>query len=89
MIRILIAAAVATGIAASAASAAVITNTDKAPASITFTPKHGKAMHFTLRHNHFRTLACKTGGTVMLGKDSQSCSAKTAKIVIKGGKLVI
>jgi hypothetical protein len=89
MIRILLAAAVATGLAASAASAAVITNADTASAAITFTPKHGKAMHFTLKPHHYRTLACKSGGTVTLGKNSLSCSAKTAKIQIKGGKLVI
>lgn len=89
MIRVLLAAAVASGLAVSAAGAAVITNTDKAPAALTFMPKHGKAQHFTLKYNHHRTLACKSGDTLMLGKGSISCSPAAARIIIKGGKLVI
>ena len=88
MIRMLAVVAAAT-LAAGAANATTVTNMDKSTASITYMPKHGKAMHFALKPHHYRTIACKDGGRLMFGKSTASCSAKTAKITVTGGKLVI
>jgi hypothetical protein len=89
MIRTLIATSIAAGLMVSAAAATTVINDGSKSATVVFTPKHGASEHVTLRSHHYRTFDCKSGGTVSLGDDHMSCTAKTAKIVIKGGKLVI
>ena len=88
-IRSLIAAGVAAGLMVSAANAVTVVNTDKAKVAFVYTPHNGKAHHYTLAANHHRSFACKSGGTFTIGKSVESCSAKTAKILIKGGRLAI
>ena len=89
IVRSLLAAAISIGLLATAANAVTVTNTDKTTHHLIYTPKGGKAEHVALAANHHRVFACKTGGTIALGKSTESCSAKTAKITIKAGKLVI
>jgi hypothetical protein len=88
IIRSLIAAGFSTGLMVSAASAVTVVNTDKMKASLVYTPKGGKAHHYTLAANRHLKFACKSGGTLMLGKSSEPCTAKTGKITIKAGKLI-
>jgi opacity protein-like surface antigen len=87
--RMLLAGAVAAALLVPAANAATVVNTDSAAHKIVFTPKGGKAHSYTLAAHHHRSLDCKAGGTVAIGKDSTSCDAKTAKVLIKGGKFVM
>jgi hypothetical protein len=87
--RILVASGLAAGLIVSAANAATITNMDKTAQTVTFTPKGGHAHHYTLAANHHRTLNCSKGGTLALGKSALTCDAKTAKITIRSGKLVM
>ena len=87
--RILIATGLAAGLMVSAASATTIVNTDKSAHMIAFLPKGGHTHHYSVAAHHQRGLDCKPGGTVTLGKSSLACDAKTAKITIKAGKLVL
>lgn len=87
--RILIAGAIAAALLVPAANAATLVNTDSAAHKIVFTPKGGKAHSYTLAAHHHRAIDCKAGGTVTIGKASASCDAKTAKLLIKGGKFVM
>lgn len=87
--RILLASAVATALLVPAANAATVVNTDSMAHKVVFTPKGGKAHSYTLAAHHHRSLDCKAGGTVTIGKASTACDAKTAKLMIKGGKFVM
>jgi len=87
--RILLATALAGGLMVSAANALTVVNTDKSPRQVEFTPKGGHMHRYTLAAHHQRSIDCKNGGTLALGKSSQSCDAKTAKISIRHGKFVI
>jgi uncharacterized membrane protein len=87
--RILIAGAVAAALFVPAANATTVVNTDSAAHKIVFTPKGGKAHSYTLAAHHQRSIDCKAGGTVMTGKATVSCDAKTAKLRIKGGKFTM
>lgn len=87
--RVFIATGLAAGLMVSAANAVTVSNMDKTAQRLVFTPKGGHAYHYTLSAHHNRTIDCKGGGTVALGKDIQSCDARTAKIAIKGGKLLM
>ena len=89
MFRPLLAAVVVAGLAIPAASAMTVVNQDKTTAHFVFIPKHGKAMHVALKAHHYQSFDCKAGGELTLGKSTEVCSAKTAKVWIKGGKLVI
>ena len=84
IIRSLVAAGMAAGLMVSAANAVTITNMETAKASFIYTPKGGKAHHYTLAANHHMNLTCKNGGTFTLGSSNEYCTAKTAKILIKG-----
>jgi predicted porin len=86
MIRTLIAAAAALGIAASAAGAVTVANMDKTTAHFTYQPAKGKVEHLSLRASHHKVLSCKNGGTLTIGTSSTTCTAKTGTITIKGGK---
>lgn len=87
--RILLATGLAAGLMVSAASATTVVNMDKSAHKIAFLPKGGHIHHYSVAAHHHRSLDCKPGGTVSLGKSSLACDAKTAKITIKGGKLVM
>ena len=87
--RILIATGLAAGLMVSAANAVTIVNMDKSAHKLVFTPKGGRAHHYSLAANHHRSVDCKAGGTFSLGKSSLTCDAMTAKITIKSGKLVM
>ena len=87
--RIIAATGIATALMISAASAMTVVNTDTSLHKIMFVPKHGHAHHYSLAAGHHRSIDCKSGGMLTLGKDSQSCDAKTAKVTIKGGKFVM
>lgn len=84
--RFLAATGVAAALMVSAASAMTVVNGDGSAHKIVFTPRHGHAHHYSVAAHHHRSIDCKSGGTLMLGKLSQSCDAKTAKITIKAGK---
>lgn len=85
--RIFIAAGLASGLMVSAANAVTITNLDKAPQNLSFTPKGGHVHHFTIAARHNRNIDCTGGGQLSLGKSTQICDAKSDRISIKGGKL--
>jgi hypothetical protein len=40
-----------------------------------------------LRSHHYKSFDCRSGGEVMLGKGNLACTAATAKIMIRGGRL--
>lgn len=86
IIRTLIAAALATGLATAAANAMTVINSDKSGHEFSFTPKNGKLHRYSLAGHHHRSIDCRSGGTVTMGKLAQSCDAKTARIFIKAGK---
>ncbi len=86
IVRTLIAAGLAAGLAVTAANAMTVVNSDKTGHEFSFTPKNGKLHRYTLAGHHHRTIDCRSGGTVALGKSVQSCDAKTARIFIKSGK---
>jgi len=87
--RIFLATALAGGLMVSAANAVTVINTDKTPRLVEFTPKGGHMHRYTLAAHQHRSIDCKYGGTLSLGKSSQTCDAKTAKISIRHGKFVI
>lgn len=89
IIRSLLAAGVAAGLMVSAANAVTIVNTDKTRETFVYVPKGGKAHHYSLAANHHIKLACSSGGTLMLGKSTEACTAKTTEIKIKSGKFVM
>lgn len=89
IVRSLIAAGLAAGLMVSAANAVTVVNTDKAKASFVYTPKGGKAHHYTLAANHHMKFFCSYGGSFTLGKSTEACTAKTSQIMIKAGKLVM
>ncbi len=89
IIRTLIATAAATGFLATAASAMTVVNADKVIEYFVYTPKGGKAQHLALKPHHYKTLSCRSGGELALGKATQACTASTSKIWIKSGKFVI
>jgi hypothetical protein len=72
-----------------AASAATITNEDKATHHLSFLPKHGKVIHTALKSGKDWTVDCSKGGVIMLGKAKQTCDAKTDKLMIKGSKFAV
>lgn len=87
--RILIASSLAAGLMVTAANAVTVTNMDKTTRTVIFTPTGGKAHNYTLAASHHRSFDCSKGGTLMLGKASATCDAKTAKVTIRSGKLVM
>ena len=89
MIRTFIVAAIATGLAVSGASAMTVYNADKGKETFVYTPKGGKPHHITLSGNHHRSISCRDGGTLVLGKSTATCTAKTARVWIRNGKFVI
>ena len=86
MTRYLVAAAMAAGLMVSAANAVTVTNMEPAKANFVYTPKGGKAHHYTLAASHHVNLACKDGGTLSIGKSNETCTAKTEKIMLKASK---
>ncbi len=88
IIRTLLATVVVAALAVPAANAMTVVNADKSAEAFWFTPKHGKSQHVSLRSNHFITLDCKSGGTLKLSGNHETCSAKTARIWIKKGKFL-
>lgn len=87
--RILIATGLATGLFVSAANAVTVTNLDKNSQSVTFTPKGGHAHHYNIAAHRDRSIDCKSGGELSLGKLTRTCDAKTARISIKNGKFAM
>lgn len=86
MTRYLVAAAMAAGLMVSAANAVTVTNMEPAKANFVYTPKGGKAHHYTLAANHKVNIACKDGGTLSIGKSNETCASKTEKIMLKASK---
>ena len=86
IIRTLSAAAMAAGLMVSAANAVTVTNMEPAKANFVYTPKGGKAHHYSLAANRHMNLACKDGGTLTIGKSNETCTAKTDKIMLKASK---
>ncbi len=76
----------AAGLMASAANAVTVTNMAPAKASFIYTPKGGKAHHYTLAASHHLNLACNGGGMLTIGKSNEPCTAKTDKIMLKVSK---
>ena len=64
-------------------------NADKKLVRFTFAPTKGKMVHYALAGGHNARLNCSKGGTLTLGKNTESCNAKTSKITIKNGDFVI
>jgi hypothetical protein len=79
----------ALGLLTATAGAATLTNSDHMLHKLTFKPAYGHIQHVTLKAGQKVNINCSKGGELMLGKDSEKCSAKTTKIDIKGGKFVI
>jgi hypothetical protein len=85
-IRALMAGALALAFIVPAANAMTVYNTDKTAHTVIFTPAKGKPQHIALKAHAHRTLSCSAGGTLAMGKISETCTAKTAKVMIKNGK---
>lgn len=89
-IRVLVASALALAIVTPAAAFAMtIDNQDKAPYTLKVTPNGGKVMDVAVKASGQATFDCKSGATLTLGQSSETCTAKTAKISIKSGKLAM
>lgn len=84
-IRVLVASALALAIAAPAANALSVVNTDKAAYTIKVTPKGGKQMDVPVKANATATVDCKTGCKLSLNGKAQDVAAKTPTIWIKSG----
>ena len=87
--RIVLASGLAAALLVPAANAATLVNADSATHSVTVTPKGGHKLTYKLPGHHHQRIDCKTGTTVMVGKSTMSCDAKTAKLFIKSGKLAL
>ena len=85
---LIIAAALAALVAVPAANALTVYNTDKTTRTVTVMPKHGKAQHVAIRHNHWSKFDCSKGCELSLGKHKAMYNAKTSKVWIKSGKFV-
>lgn len=86
IMRSIAAATMAANLMMSAANAMTVTNTEHAKASFVYTPTGGKAHHYTLAANHHLNLMCRDGGTLTIGKENESCTAKTEKIMLRASK---
>ncbi len=88
--RVLVASALAlTILAPAAANALTINNQDKQAYTLKIYPTGGKEMDVKVQASASADVDCKAGCKVMLGHKEQTVDAKTAKLVIKGGKLVL
>ena len=87
--RLLAATGVAAALMVSAAGAMTISNHDNAAHKVVFTPKYGHAQRYAVAAHNHRSINCKSGGTLTLGKLSHGCDAKTARITIKAGKFAM
>ena len=87
--RILLASGLAAGLLVSAANAATVVNTDNKAHTLTVTFKNGHKQHLALAGHHHGNIKCSDGTSISLGKSSMACHANTAKLFIKGGKLVM
>lgn len=89
-LHVLVASALALAVAAPvAANALTIDNQDKTPYTLKVKAKGEKAADIAVKAGASADVDCKSGCTLMLGKLSQKVDAKTAKITIKDGKLVM
>lgn len=89
-LRVLVASALALAVAAPvAANALTIDNQDKTPYTLKVTAKGEKAAEVAVKSSSTANVDCKAGCTLMLGTLSQKVDAKTTRITIKGGKLVM
>ena len=75
-------------ILAPAANALTIENTDKAPYTLKWTPKGGKAADLEVKASAKADIDCKAGCVLSLGGKDTTVDGKLVKIMIKGGKLV-
>lgn len=87
--RILVASTLAASLMVTAANAVTVVNSDRTTHHIIVQPKDGHMMRYTLAGHQHRSLDCKPGSTLKLGKESQTCDAKISKIFIKAGKFSI
>ena len=88
--RVLVASAFALSIMTPVAALALtIDNQDKASHTLKVTPAGGKERSLAVKASGHTNFDCKAGATIMLDGSSVSCSAKTEKISIKSGKLVM
>lgn len=87
--RAIIATVLAAAFLTVPAGAMTVKNKDQATAVLLYTPKGGAARRMEVAAHHSVDVDCRSGGRLQLGKSSAICTAKTAKVVIKNGKLVI
>lgn len=89
-IRILMASALALAVIAPvSANALTINNKDKTAYTLKVTPKGGKAMDLAVKPSASADVDCKMGCAISLGGKVENVTAKTAKLMIKGGKLLM
>jgi hypothetical protein len=85
-IRVLVASAIALAVAAPAANALSLINTDKTDYTVTVTPKGGKAADVAVKANATVDVDCKAGCQLALKGKTQDVDGKTAKMWIKAGQ---
>lgn len=88
--HVLVASALALAVALpTAANALTIDNQDKAPYTLKVKAKGEKAAQVAVKASSTADVDCKAGCSLTLGKTTEKIDAKTARITIKDGKLVM
>ncbi|MCA0433241.1 MAG: hypothetical protein LCH46_08245 [Proteobacteria bacterium] len=86
--RVFVSALLGLTLAASAANALTIQNTDAKDYTVMLKPLHGKELKVSVKANATINHACKTGSQVMLGDDHETCGTALKKVTIKDGKFL-
>jgi hypothetical protein len=88
-IRVLMASLLALAIAAPAAKALSIVNSEKTDVTVKVLPTGGKEADVAIKAGATADVDCKKGCELMLGKVKTKLDAKATTIAVKDGKFVL
>jgi uncharacterized protein YraI len=87
--RVLMASLLALAIAAPAANALSIVNSETKDVTVKVTPTGGKEADVAIKAGATADVDCSKGCELMLGKEKLKVEAKAVTVTVKGGKFVM